>query len=307
MHYPDRFYPGRPASLIGFFRICMLLCSLTLLSHQTAGATTEEEQLRQVIEQFSTKEQMSMLQAVCDIGTLDTSDGDAYCNACPRYTSAGHISRDFTPDGIITGSFTRPHVNEALLNMEGCEDQNRLYGGTVLLQKDASGWRRVWYKAGYRLEGCMKFITVRGVAGLLCRQSHISQNILRGELLWVDIQGVGLTTTSLAPFIDNIDSDPRDLVTIFPSQIVRTDFNLDGKSDAFVSFRITTHRIPEEYSGALEAMERKYHLPKPEIMKIIFLFNGTRLVPSPGSESDLEEIRSIIRKHIRASTGQPAS
>ena len=158
-------------------------------------------------------------------------------------------------------------------------------------------WKRIWYQAGHQLSDCLNFRTTRNVQSLLCNRSDIAQGIENGELVWVSLDENGPKVSPLLPWYDNIQSNPRELVVVYPSRMFRSDFNQDGRGDVRITFRLLEHRIPSQYSGALDAIEQGYQLPEAEKLGVVFLFDGMNLATSPTSEPAVKTIRAMLEKH----------
>jgi hypothetical protein len=183
--------------------------------------------------------------------------------------------------------------------MSGCESHAGASGGIVLARQQKKGWARVWYQPGHRLADCIGFRTKRNVQALLCNRSDTTQGVETGELVWVSLDEHGIKIESLLPWYDNIQSNPRDLVVIYPYRMFRSDFNQDGRADVRVMFNILEHCIPQKYSGALDAIDRNYQLPEPEKLGIIYLFDGSNLALHPTSESAADKVHTLWRKHTQ--------
>ena len=243
--------------------------------------------LKRIISRISTTRESVMLSAACEPGTITFRKGEAGCSRCPSYTGQAGDAGAFTIESIITGTFLKPSANEALLNMSGCESRADASGGIILLRQGKVGWNRIWYQPGHQLTDCLKFRTTTNLVSLLCNRSDIAQGIETGELVWVIPGEDGPMVNPLISWHDNIQSNPRDLLVIYPSRMLRSDFNQDGRADVRVTFRLLEHRIPEKYGGALDAIEQNYQLPEAEKLGVIYLLSLIHI-----SEPTRQESRS---------------
>ncbi len=281
---------------------------LSCLAHPVISHAAEETisdqpggTLKRIISRISTTRESVMLGAACDTGTITFNRGEAACSRCPSYTGQAGDAGAFTIESIITGTFLKPNANEALLNMSGCESRADASGGIILLRQGKGGWNRIWYQPGHRLTDCLNFRTTSNLVSLLCNRSDIAHGIETGELVWVIPGDEGLIVHPLITWQDNIQSNPRDLLVIYPSRMLRSDFNQDGRADVRVTFRLLEHRIPTKYGGALDAIAQNYPLPEAQKLGVIYLFDGTNLVPHTTSEPAIKTIRALLHKHTRES------
>jgi hypothetical protein len=271
---------------------------------QTASAADEEPaMLRQLVERLSMTGERRMMRGVCDQGPIEVRNGVLSCAVCPSYTSSAGDKTGFTISEAIPGSFVAEREQEVLLNMEGCEPQSDLAGGMVLLRNTSSGWSRLQYQKGYRLRDCLKFRTVDKTHALLCNQSTFAQGSEIGEILWVSVTANDLQVKPLLRWYDNLNSNPRQLVTVFPARFQRSDFNQDGRSDVRILFRLREETIPEKYPGAVDAIDAGYEPAKPRLLGLIYLFDGKSLSLHKASQKDFDEIRTLLEKYVPA--GKP--
>ena len=250
-----------------------------------------------LVNRISATRESLMLRAVCDPGTITLKKGQTGCTRCPSYTGQPGDAGGFSIDNIITGIFLKPNTSEALLNMSGCESRADASGGVILLRQGKGGWKRIWYEPGHQLTDCLNFRTTRNVQSLLCNRSDIAQGVENGELVWVSLDENGVNVSPLMPWYDNIQSNPRDLVVVYPSRMFRSDFNQDGRSDVRITFRLLEHRIPARYSGALDAIEQDYQVPEAQKLGVIYLFDGMNLAVHPNSEKAVDTIRDLLNRH----------
>lgn len=145
-------------------RIRLTVLILTLVAALVAPATAAEP-LRNELRMPAAKELPEILSAVCT-GTKSAVGAPA-CQTCPSYVEVPGKER-FRIAGLLTGSFTKPGAQEAVVRMEGCEGHVNNFGGMVLLQREAKGWRFVRYDAGNNPGACQSIPLPDGRLGLVC-------------------------------------------------------------------------------------------------------------------------------------------
>jgi hypothetical protein len=150
------------------------------------------------------------------------------------------------------------------------------------------------------LRDCLKFRTTDETYALLCTQSTFAQGSEIGQVLWVKVAADGFEARSLLRWYDNVNSNPRRLVTVFPGRFQRADFNQDGRSDVRILFRVREQDIPEKFAGALDAIDAGYALAEPRLLGLIYVFDGKSLALHKDSRQALGEVNTLLDKYLPA-------
>lgn len=257
-------------------------------------ADKSNDTLRSMIERVSSTREYALMKSICDDHAIGFGSA-IFCERCPSYTGKSGKKTPFKLATVVTGTFTKPNTAEKLVYMSGCEETQSDSGGLVLLRNEKSGWRRVWYQPGKAIADCMLFRTTKNVHSLLCRRDEKSKlGVEHGDIVWVSIDVKGLAFQSIMLWQDNIKSNPRKLISAFPSKMFRSDFNQDGRGDVRISYQLLEQTIPVKYSGALQALAQGYPLKDPEKISIIFLFDGLSLQPHPNDEQIYKKLQQQL-------------
>ncbi len=250
------------------------------------------------IEQVSITRQLAMLRAICDQGDVGVVDGVASCKVCPSYTSdADAAVSGLQISNVIEGNFTRSNAAEVLVDVDGCEPHSRLGGGGVILERIGKGWRRVFYQAGFRPTQCIPFRTRDQVQALACSIVDFSHGVQLGELNWIELKDGVFRSTTLLSWLDNIQSNPRHLLSVFPYNFMTADFNGDGRVDLRVKFRLRDELAPEQYEGMIDAIDAGHELAEPRILQLVYLFNGMRLALQADSTAAKQSIDALLKTY----------
>lgn len=250
------------------------------------------------IDQVSITRQLAMLRAICDQGDVGIVDGVASCSQCPSYTSdADAAVSGLQISNVIEGNFTRSNAPEALVDVDGCEPSSNLGGGAVILERVGKGWRRVFYRAGFRPSHCIPFRTRDQVQALACNIVDFSHGVQLGELDWVELKDGEYRKTVLLTWLDNIQTNPRHLLSVFPYNFMKADFNSDGRVDLRVKFRLRDHMTPQQYAGMIDAIDAGHQLPEPETLQLIYLFDGSRLALQAESAPARQAIDALLKTY----------
>ncbi len=250
------------------------------------------------MDQVSITRQLAMLRAICDQGDVGIVDAVASCKVCPSYTSDADASvTGLQISNVIEGNFTRSNVAEVLVDVDGCEPHSRMGGGAVILERVGKGWRRVFYQAGFRATHCIPFRTREQVQALACNIVDFSHGVQLGALNWIELKDGVYRATTLLTWLDNIQSNPRHLLSVFPYNFMKADFNGDGRVDLRVKFRLRDDRTPEQYAGMIDAIDAGYELPEPRTLQLIYLFDGMRLALAADSAAAKQSIDALLKSY----------
>jgi hypothetical protein len=274
---------------------CLLVIGMVVCQQIAASETTGLSPV--MIEKLSTARQLVMLRALCDGASVTMHNDTPACTRCPSYTGAAGKDGRFRISNAITGTFTRPNASQILLDMAGCEDDTNGAGGAAVLEQTEKGWQRVLYVPGLRPRECIRFRTLFKVQSLACNVVQTRAGVQLGELTWVELRDGQYRTTTLLHWLDNMRSDPRRLVSLFPQSFMKADFNQDGRVDLRVVMKVRDEAVPEKYSGAIGAINEGYRFAEPASHRLIYLFDGKGLTLQPGSEAAKAGIDGLFEKH----------
>ncbi|MEZ2346093.1 hypothetical protein [Terriglobus sp. RCC_193] len=124
------------------------------------------------------------------------------CRTCPPGSDfAGESSgpdEGWSNGGVLTGSFTAPGMQEALMRASGCESHANNMGGDFLFRRNGSKWSLIRYaKSAIADDKCLKALWGEGRDAVICESADIHQGIASS--------GVQLMTFDAAP-----PSPPKD-------------------------------------------------------------------------------------------------
>ena len=108
-----------------------------------------------------------LLQAVCP-GQVRLGESIGCGKTCPAFTAFHGDEEDWSVIGVTRGHFLSPTSDDALLSVDGCEPHMANFGGTILLTRQADGWRMQWYKDGVITSQCHKILLLNGRELLVC-------------------------------------------------------------------------------------------------------------------------------------------
>jgi hypothetical protein len=134
-------------------------------------------------------EAAAILKAVCGDGgqVKDSPQGtQMYCSPCPDFTSLhGLTTEQFQLRWVLAGSFTAPGAQDLVVFFRGCELLTDRFGGAVLLNKTADGWKMARY------DSALMPLAVRTI------RLRAGRDVLFAETNFI---GLGLDSNSLFTF-----------------------------------------------------------------------------------------------------------
>lgn len=108
-----------------------------------------------------------LLEAVCP-GKVVTGKEITCGDVCPEFTGSSGDREDWQVASVIRGHFLSPTSDDAALAVLGCEGHPENGAGTVLLTRQSSRWKMLWYKAGVQTTQCHKMPLADGREILVC-------------------------------------------------------------------------------------------------------------------------------------------
>jgi hypothetical protein len=95
-------------------------------------------------------------------------EGDFQCGLCPSYTDFQGSRESFRLNKAYQGHFSAPNTEQLLLALNGCEPHVSGFGGSILLTRDGTAWKRSAYFKGDNASNCLSFRAHDGLDRLVC-------------------------------------------------------------------------------------------------------------------------------------------
>lgn len=271
------------------------------------------------------RDKLALAEQICP-AAIKHVDGKVLvgCRACPPFS--GDAGR---PDGTVAvdpsdfwplelrypGAFTKPGASEFAAVFQGCEAHSDNYGGTLLIEKTASGYRKGPYFSGVHPDSCQPYRRPDGRDLLVCQWSDAHQlsgftrlfvydfaqsepdDVAKG---WKDLVDVRDTSSAVCMYIDPTLGVYQGRVLGFHFE----DRNKDGRLDLVVDIE-HRHTVP---SAALTAKVDKAckkapptsdEYPSIDVASLLgapvkdtleLLFDGQSFRPTPKTERTLKSL-----------------
>ena len=111
-----------------------------------------------------------LLEAVCPGHVALSRLG---CNDWDQTTESGSALRPHSILGILPGHFLSAESDDVLVSAERGEGHADRYGGTLLMTRQAGGWKPLWYHSGTITDRCMKISALSRRDIPVCETAYI--------------------------------------------------------------------------------------------------------------------------------------
>jgi hypothetical protein len=264
------------------------------------------------------RDKLALVKSLC-AAAIKHGDGKVRvgCRACPPFDGAagppdGTVAidpADFYPlELAVPGAFSKKGATEIAAVFQGCESHAENYGGTLLVEKTATGYRAGAYHSGVHPESCQAFRRADGRDLLVCQWSDAHQSMGFTRLFafdftlataddvekgWNDLVNVRDTSFQLCMGIDEKAGVDQGRVVGFRFE----DRNGDGRLDLVVDVEhrhtagsaALTAKIARACKAATPkddeapTVDAATLLGKPEKATLELLFDGASFKPTPAT------------------------
>ena len=235
----------------------------------------------------------SVLAAICgpdNIALNFNAETIDRCKTCPSFTG-NREEKGVEIEQVIYGSFTAPGMDEAVVDLSGCEGHVNNWGGSILLRSDRQHWSMVRYEPGVRSLDCLNF-SHDGINSLVCENGYINQGYVANWLDKLEFPENTIATTQLISVTSNSGSCRPPLYEVEIVETQSQDINNDGLSDLLVVVSEAQEAMTENES---EDFRCDANLPNPTIHQLTFLFDGQSFTATPETLEMIEYLQSIGR------------
>lgn len=127
---------------------------------------------------FTSNDEAVLANLACGGHASPGSGQQVTCKVCPEgsdFAGEGTAS-GWKDDGVLTGSFTAPGQDEALMHASGCESHANGEGGDFLFRRTRGSWNLVRYaQTAPAGRDCIKALWAEGRDAVICRVTDMHQ------------------------------------------------------------------------------------------------------------------------------------
>jgi hypothetical protein len=229
-------------------------------------------------------EAAQVLKAVCG-AAAQVNDAQMSCSPCPDFTSLhGLTTERFQLRWMLAGNFSAPGSQDLAVFFEGCEPLSDNFGGAVLLNKTADGWKFARY------DSAMRPVAVRTVR----------QNNGRDLLFSVtNVIGLGLDTNRLETFdfAQQAATARQAVLTVSDTsracglEINKAALDKVSWQDQAFTATVTWGKIKANPEYLRDCPDKIPSVPT-QTYELHFTFDGTNFQPAEESKATFEQIHT---------------
>jgi hypothetical protein len=153
--------------------VCVAVAVVVLTMSAHAQATEEIPGAKQI--------DRRAMQEVCESSATINIDptGHFQCTVCPSYTDFHGNRESFDLQEVYKGHFSSANTEQLLLALTGCEPHVSGFGGSILLSRDGTVWKKSNYFKGNNASKCLTFRARDGLDRLVCfaGDSHAGNSV----------------------------------------------------------------------------------------------------------------------------------
>ncbi|MGA7770013.1 MAG: hypothetical protein WCA27_27770 [Candidatus Sulfotelmatobacter sp.] len=235
------------------------------------------------------------MQEVCESSATISVDPNGHfrCAVCPSYTDFHGNRESFDLQAVYQGRFSTTNSEQLLLALTGCEPHASGFGGSILLTRDGTVWKKSAYFKGQKPTKCLSFKARDGLDRLVCfagdahfgtSASWISalsykDNSLHAETL-LDVGGNMALGSPAAGYCYEQD------ITTFEKVPSDTGFMV-----------VVTQTRGLAPSGDASCGETEIRMEPTQIVNLNFQFDSDHFALAPASKDSLQKVENFLPHH----------
>jgi len=207
------------------------------------------------------------------------------CPPCPDFTSLHGLTTDrFQLRWVLAGNFTAPDSQDLAVFFEGCEPLSDNFGGAVLLNKPAGGWKFARY------ESAMRPVAVRTV------RQNTGRDVLLSVTTFIGL-GLDNNTVETFDFTQSAATARQSVLAVSDTtracglEITRTSLEKVTWQEQAFTAAVSWGRIKASPEYLKDCPDKIPEVPT-QNYELRFTFDGVRFQPAEESKSMFEQIHA---------------
>lgn len=233
----------------------------------------------------------SALQEVCESSATISIDpkGHCQCSVCPSYTDFHGNRESFDLQEMYPGHFSTTSTEQLLLVMMGCEPHVSGFGGSILLTRDGTVWKKSAYFKGEKPTKCFSFKARDGLDRLVCLAGDQHFDGFASWISAVSYKDNSLRTESLLEVGGNTGGSPA-AGYCYAQEIDRFE-KLPSDTGFSVVIKQVRGLAP---SGEKSCGDAEMRMEPQQTVRLYFQFDGDHFALALGSEGSLEKVQNFV-------------
>jgi hypothetical protein len=232
------------------------------------------------------------MQQVCENNAAVNIDsmGHFQCTVCPSYTDLHGTRESFSLRAAYRGHFSTTKADQLLLALNGCEPHASGFGGSILLTRDGTVWKKSGYFKGDNVSNCLPFKSHDGLDRLAC---------LAGD----SFAGNSVYWMSAASYRNNSLHEERLLDAssnlTYGSPVARYCYDQHigtfEKLPSGIGYRVVvTQTRGLAPSDGKSCGETEIPMEPPQTVNLNFQFDGEHFTLAPESKDSLQRVQNFV-------------
>jgi len=264
--------------------VAVTLVGLTMSAH---GQATEEISGAKQIDRRA-------MQEVCESSAAVSIDpkGSFQCTVCPSYTDfQGNNRESFDLQAVYQGHFSTANAEQLLLVLAGCESHASGLGGSILLTRDGTIWKKSRYFKGDKPLKCLSFKARDGLDRLVCFAGDAHFGTAAYWISAVSYKDNSLHAEPLLTGIGGNMGSGSPAAGYCYEQDITTFEKLPSDTGLMVVVKQTKGLAA---SGEGSCGETEIRMEPTQTVNLNFQFDGDHFALAPGSKSSLQKIENFL-------------
>lgn len=232
------------------------------------------------------------MQEVCESSAAVQIDpkGHFQCSVCPSYTDFHGTRESFDLNKAYQGHFSTTNTEQLLLAMAGCEPHVSGLGGTILLTRDGTVWKKAAYYKGDNASNCLSFRAHDRLDRLVCLagDAHFGTAVY-----WINAESYKDTSLHAEPLLQDISANMAGSPLggyCYEQEIDK--FEKLPSGSGFIAVVTQTKGLAP--SGEGSCVDTEIRMEPPQTVNLIFQFDGDHFALAPESKGSLQKIKDFL-------------
>lgn len=233
------------------------------------------------------------MQTVCESSAAINVDpkGHFQCTVCPSYTDLQGARETFDLQAVYGGHFSTINTEQLLLALYGCEPHYSGFGGSILLIRDGTVWKKAGYFKADNALKCLSFKARDGLDRLVCLvgDAHFGT-----AAYWIRAVSYKDNSLHAEPLLQDIGAN---MAGGFPAAgyCYEQDIDTFEKVPSGAGFRVVvTQTKGLAPSGENSCGVTEIPMEPAQTVNLNFQFDGDHFALDPESKDGLQKIKNFL-------------
>ncbi len=233
------------------------------------------------------------MQTVCESRAAINIDpkGRFQCTVCPSYTNFQGTRESFDLQAVYRGHFSTINTEQLLLVLYGCEPHSSGFGGSILLTRDGTVWKKSGYFKGDNASKCLSFKARDGLDRLVC---FVGDAHFGTSSYWINAVSYKGNSWHAEPLLSDIGGNMGS-GSPAAGYCYEQDIDAFEKLPSDAGFRVVvTQTKGLALSGENSCGETEIPMEPTQTVNLNFHFDGDHFALAPESKAGMQRIKDFL-------------